>query len=211
MVTLKYDPQGLIPVVAQDATSGEVLMVAYMNEAAVQRTAESGDAWYWSRARRRLWRKGEDSGHTQRVRQMRVDCDGDALLLVVDQRGPACHTGQRSCFYRDLEERGAPSAAGGGTAAEDGLHELFARLVRRRQDMPEGSYTAALLRGGGAAIAAKVREESGEVVHAALAETDQRLIEETADLLYHTLVLLVERGVTLDDVYTELARRRHER
>lgn len=207
MVAVKYDAQGLVPVVAQDASTGDVLMVAYMNAEAVQRTADSGEAWYWSRSRGRLWRKGEESGHTQRVREMRVDCDGDALLLVVDQTGPACHTGHRSCFYRDLtagaETDVAPTA--------DGLRELFARLERRREEMADGSYTAALLRGGGAAIAAKVQEESGEVVHAALTETNQRLVEETADLLYHTLVLLLERGVALDDVYAELGRRRHDR
>jgi len=138
---------------------------------------------------------------------MRVDCDNDALLLVVDQNGPACHTGHRSCFYRDL-------AAGGETdvaPTADGLRDLFARLERRRQEMRDGSYTVTLLRGGGAAIAAKVQEESGEVIHAALAETNQRLVEETADLLYHTLVLLLERGVPLDDVYAELDRRRHDR
>ncbi len=207
MLAVKYDAQGLVPVVAQDATTGEVLMVAYMNAEAVQRTADSGDAWYWSRSRGRLWRKGEESGHTQRVREMRVDCDNDALLLVVDQNGPACHTGHRSCFYRDL-------AAGGETdvaPTADGLRDLFARLERRRQEMRDGSYTVTLLRGGGAAIAAKVQEESGEVIHAALAETNQRLVEETADLLYHTLVLLLERGVPLDDVYAELDRRRHDR
>ena len=207
MVAVKYDAQGLVPVIAQDATTGEVLMVAYMNAEAVQRTADSGDAWYWSRSRGRLWRKGEESGHTQRVREMRVDCDNDALLLVVDQNGPACHTGHRSCFYRDL-------AAGGETdvaPTADGLRDLFARLERRRQEMRDGSYTVTLLRGGGAAIAAKVQEESGEVIHAALAETNQRLVEETADLLYHTLVLLLERGVPLDDVYAELDRRRHDR
>ena len=207
MVAVKYDAQGLVPVIAQDATTGEVLMVAYMNAEAVQRTADSGDAWYWSRSRGRLWRKGEESGHTQRVREMRVDCDNDALLLVVDQNGPACHTGHRSCFYRDL-------AAGGETdvaPTADGLRDLFARLERRRQEMRDGSYTVTLLRGGGATIAAKVQEESGEVIHAALAETNQRLVEETADLLYHTLVLLLERGVPLDDVYAELDRRRHDR
>ncbi len=207
MVVVKYDAQGLVPVVAQDASTGDVLMVAYMNAEAVQRTADSGEAWYWSRSRGRLWRKGEESGHTQHVREMRVDCDGDALLLVVDQTGPACHTGHRSCFYRDL-------AAGAETdvaPTADGLRELFTRLERRREEMADGSYTAALLRGGGAAIAAKVQEESGEMVHAALTETNQRLVEETADLLYHALVLLLERGVALDDVYAELGRRRHDR
>lgn len=206
MVDVKYDAQGLVPVVAQDASTGEVLMVAYMNAEALQRTTDSGEAWYWSRSRGRLWRKGEESGHTQHVREMRVDCDSDALLLVVDQTGPACHTGHRSCFYRDL-------AAGGETdvaPTADGLRELFTRLARRRQEMRDGSYTAALLRGGGAAIAAKVQEESGEMIQAALAETNQRLVEETADLLYHTLVLLLERGVTLDAVYDELERRRRD-
>jgi phosphoribosyl-ATP pyrophosphohydrolase/phosphoribosyl-AMP cyclohydrolase len=207
MLSLKYDAQGLVPVVTQDAATGEVLMVAYMNEEAVRRTADSGDAWYWSRSRRRLWRKGEESGHTQRVREMRVDCDGDALLLVVDQRGPACHTGHHSCFHRGLANGDVTDVA----PAADGLRDLFARLEQRRQKMPEGSYTAALLRGGGPAIAAKVQEESDEVIHAALAETDQRLVEETADLFYHTLVLLVERGVTLDAVYAELEQRRHGR
>lgn len=204
MVSVKFDAQGLVPVVAQDASTGEVLMVAYMNEEALQRTIDSGDAWYWSRSRGRLWRKGEESGHTQRVREIRVDCDNDALVLVVEQRGPACHTGHRSCFYRDLSSGRETDAA----PTADGLQALFKRLETRRQQMPDDSYTAALLRGGGAAIAAKVQEESGEVVHAALAETNQRLIEETADLFYHALVLLLERGATLDAVYDELDRRR---
>jgi phosphoribosyl-ATP pyrophosphohydrolase/phosphoribosyl-AMP cyclohydrolase len=210
MVDLKFDAGGLLPVVAQDAGSGLVLMVAYMNREALDRTLSSGDVWYWSRSRGALWRKGETSGHTQRLKAIRVDCDSDALLVLVDQKGAACHTGQPSCFFRDIEvsEVGPPAV---DDRAGDILERLFRLLKQRRAEMPAGSYTASLFRGGRAQIARKVLEEAEELTHAARDESDQRVVEEAADLLYHTWVLLVERGVELGSVRQELERRRHGR
>lgn len=207
MVEVEFGSDELIPVVAQDATSGEVLMVAYMNRDALARTIESDEAWYWSRSRRSLWRKGEQSGHTQRVKEIRVDCDNDAILLVVDQAGAACHTGHHSCFFRDLKGDEQASSAGSG-AQRDVLEELFALIKGRMREMPEHSYTAALVREGRGKIAAKVREEAEELARAAREESDQRVAEEAGDLLYHAWVLLAERGVDLGDVRRELERRR---
>ena len=209
MVDLKFDGRGLLLVVAQDAASGLVLMVAHMNQEALDRTLASGDAWYWSRSRGTLWRKGEVSGHTQRVRALRVDCDGDALLLLVDQEGAACHTGQASCFFRDIHgSEVGPSAV---KDRPDILDDLFQLIKERRTAMEPGSYTASLLRGGRAQIARKVQEETEELTRAARAESDQRVVEEAADLLYHTWVFLAERGVELRAVRQELERRRHGR
>jgi len=211
MVQLTYDAGGLIPVVVQDAATGQVLMVAYMNREALEKTLDTGQAWYWSRSRGALWRKGEESGHTQTVRAVRIDCDADALLLVVDQAGTACHTGHRTCFFRSFDGHEAP---GDGTDAADlvrpgVLDELFELLKRRRAEMPTDSYTTSLLLAGRAAIADKVGEEAEELVQAVQMETDQRVIEEAADLVYHTWLLLVERGVELRDVRRELMRRRN--
>lgn len=200
-----YGPDGLIPAVAQDRRSGQVLMVAYMTPEALRRTLAEGRAWYWSRSRQALWRKGEQSGHTQAVREVRLDCDGDALLLLVDQEGPACHTGRPSCFFRGPEGRELPDPPRGG---DDVLDELSALVRSRRLAAPAGSYTAALFAAGRAAIGAKVREEAEELARAALDESGRRVVEEAADLLYHTLVLLADRGLSLDDVRLELARRR---
>jgi phosphoribosyl-ATP pyrophosphohydrolase/phosphoribosyl-AMP cyclohydrolase len=189
---VRYDERGLVPVITQDARTGEVLTLAYANAEAVEKTAQTGEAHYWSRSRGELWRKGETSGNTQRVVEVRLDCDGDALLYRVEPRGPACHTGEESCFYTMLygeEER----ADLGRT-----LNRLAGTIAERRREMPEGSYTAKLLERGTGYAAQKVGEEAVEVVIAAL--EDERLAEETADLLYHLLVLLEERGVSPDEV-----------
>jgi len=202
MREVHFDADGLVPVVAQDAATGKVLMLAYMNREALARTVATGEAWYWSRSRDRLWRKGEESGHGQRVREIRIDCDGDALLLVVDQQGPACHTGHGVCFFRDLD------GVVGEAPATDILDELFAVIGERAARRPAGSYTAALLAAGPEAIAAKVAEESAELVRAGREESPRRVVEEAADLLFHAMVLLAHRGVSLDDVRRELVRRR---
>ncbi len=204
MDKVAYGKEGLAPAVVQDRRSGQVLMVAYMSPEALRRTLSEGRAWYWSRSRQRLWRKGEESGHTQTVREVRLDCDGDALLLLVDQEGPACHTGRRSCFFRDAAGRELPDPA----FARDVLDELEEVVRSRRLGAPAGSYTAALFASGRAALGAKVREEAEELALAALDESERRVVEEAADLLYHTLVLLVDRNLSLDDVRRELARRR---
>ena len=193
---LVFDASGLVPVIAQDRDSGDVLMLAWANAEAVARTAETGLAHFWSRSRKALWQKGETSGNALRVVEARADCDNDALLLVVEPVGPACHTGTRTCF-------GETSATAAGMPFE------LARVVRERaQAKPEESYTARLLAKGQAAVLKKIGEEATEVVLAAAAESDTRLAEESADLLFHLLVALHQRGVPLSRVMEELRRRR---
>ncbi len=191
---------GLLPAVVQDARTGAVLMLAWVNREALARTLETGETWFWSRSRQALWHKGETSGHTQRLVDVRIDCDGDAIVEQVVPSGPACHTGRPSCFYRttDGQERPAPGPV---------LSRLAAVIDERRRTMPEKSYTASLLRGGIEAIGAKVAEEAEEVVRAARTESDERLAEEAADVLYHLLVLLAARSVPLTRVLDVLAAR----
>ncbi len=204
-----WGTSGLVPVVAQDATSGDVLTVAYANELALERTLETGEAHYWSRSRAELWRKGATSGHLQHVREVRLDCDGDALVYRVDPLGPACHTGARTCFYRQLHEaadRPGPAAGIGSTMG------LLQRVVDARwAERPEGSYVARLAERGVGYIAQKVVEEAGETVVAALQEHDDELLAEAADLLFHLTVLLRARGHGLDEVAQVLADRHRAR
>jgi phosphoribosyl-ATP pyrophosphohydrolase/phosphoribosyl-AMP cyclohydrolase len=202
MSAVRFGADGLVPVVAQEGRSGDVLMVAYANREALERTAVTGQAHYYSRSRAALWRKGESSGHVQAVREIRVDCDGDAILYRVDQSGPACHTGTATCFARK---------AGAGGDLVDGpdpgghlLSRLAATVAERASRRPTGSYTAELLDAGVPKISQKVGEESIEVVVAANSEDDERLASEAADLLYHLLVLLQARGVPLDAVWRKL-------
>ncbi len=180
-------------------------MVAYANREALERTRATGQAHYYSRSRATLWRKGESSGHLQAVREVRLDCDGDAVLYRVDQTGPACHTGSRTCFSHAIVPDGAvtPGADPGGHL----LTRLAATLARRVRDRPAGSYTVRLLDEGVPRVSQKVGEEAVEVVVAANTEDDERLASEAADLLYHLLVLLQARGVPLDAVWLELERR----
>jgi len=193
---LSFDAAGLIPVVAQDRGSGDVLMVAYANVAALVRTAETGFAHFWSRSRQALWKKGETSGHLLRVVEVRADCDKDALLYVVEPEGPACHTGARTCFGED-----SPTAAG--------MLEEVARVVAARaQAAPEGSYTARLLAQGQDQVLKKIGEEATEVVLAAKGQSDERLAEEAADLLFHLLVALHQRSLPLSRVMDVLKERR---
>ena len=180
---LAYDAAGLIPVVVQDAASGDVLMVAYANREALDLTAKTGLAHFWSRSRGALWRKGETSGNEMRVREVRADCDHDALLMVVDPAGPACHTGTRTCFGDDT-----PTAAGI-------MAELGRVIASRASASPDSSYTARLLAKGPDHVLKKIGEEATEVVLAAKSESDERLAEEAADLLYHLTVAMAQRGV----------------
>jgi len=195
---LRFDEAGLIPVVVQDRASGDVLMLAYANAEALARTADSGLAHFWSRSRQALWRKGATSGNALRVREARADCDRDALLLVVDPEGPACHTGARSCF-------GETTPTGAGM-----LEELRRVIASRRHSPPAGSYTASLLAKGLDHTLKKIGEESAEVVMAAKAESGERLAEESADLIFHLLVALEQRGVPPLQVLDVLRRRRGE-
>ena len=193
-----FDERGLVPCIVQDWASGEVLTLAYMNALALERTRATGELHLWSRSRDELWHKGATSGNTQAVRALRLDCDGDAVLALVEPAGPACHTGERTCFHRGELEPAAPHEA---------LPALERTLVSRAAERPEGSYTVALL-DDAPRIGAKVMEEAEEVARAARAESDERVDEEAADLLYHLLVLLHSRGRALGDAERVLDARR---
>lgn len=195
---IRFDEHGLVACVMQDAASGEVLTLAYMNEEALARTRETGEMHFWSRSRGELWRKGETSGNTMRLRALRYDCDEDALVALVDPAGPACHTGERSCFYRgDTEPVPAEAPA------------ALARTIAERRATGDvgASYTAELL-ADPARIGEKVREEAEEVVRAAAGESEERVAEEAADVLYHLAVLLASREMALDDAFAVLNARR---
>ena len=196
--SLKFDERGLIPAIVQDARTREVLTLAYMNEESLRRTIETGQTWFWSRSRNELWHKGETSGNTQSVVALHADCDKDALVVLVNPAGPACHTGARSCF----DSTGADEDLG---ALLDYLYELIAGRERER---PEGSYTTYLFKSGLDKILKKIGEESAETIIAAKNEDPARLTAEVADLVYHLLVLLVARGVSLDQIREELKGRR---
>jgi phosphoribosyl-AMP cyclohydrolase / phosphoribosyl-ATP pyrophosphohydrolase len=202
---IRFDERGLVPVIAQDATTGAVLTLAYANREALDRTLASGEAHYYSRSRGELWRKGATSGNTQRVVEVRLDCDGDALLYRVEPRGPACHTGEETCFFTTVEGGGIEAGAEERRLGVM-VDKLAATISARHREMPEGSYTSRLLGEGRERLAQKVGEEAVEVVVAALA--DERLAEEAADLVYHLLVLLEERGVGTDEV-ARVLRDRH--
>lgn len=206
---VRFGADGLVPVVTQESRSGDVLMVAFANRDALDRTLSTGLAHYFSRSRGTLWQKGETSGHVQRVTEVRLDCDGDAVLYRVDQTGPACHTGTRTCFSTVFGRTGGP--VDGRTVGEDPGGHLLTRLARtiaqRAGERPKGSYTVELLAGGVGKVSQKVGEEAVEVVVAANSEDDDRLASEAADLLYHLLVLLQARGVPLDAVLKELEER----
>jgi phosphoribosyl-ATP pyrophosphohydrolase/phosphoribosyl-AMP cyclohydrolase len=203
-IEIRWDALGLVPAIVQDASSGLVLMLAYMNQESLGRTLDSGETWFWSRSRGELWHKGATSGNTQSVLEVRYDCDADALLLRVDASGPACHTNHTSCFFRDLY-RGATGSEAHG--AVDVLGHLENVILDRKANPQPGSYTRQLLDAGEGAILKKVGEEAIEVIVAAQNEGDDRLVSELADLTYHALVLLASRGLSWSDVETELARR----
>jgi len=204
MIDIKWDERGLVPAVVQDAKTGRVLMLAYMNQAALERTLDTGESWFWSRSRGELWHKGATSGNTQRVAEIRYDCDADALLLRVEPAGPACHTGHQSCFYRRLS---GDSGAGESLPSGSVLAHLEAVVRDRRANPRPGSYTCQLLDAGLPRILKKVGEEAVEVIVAAQSEGDERLVSELADLAYHALVLLAARDLSWADVEAELARR----
>jgi phosphoribosyl-AMP cyclohydrolase / phosphoribosyl-ATP pyrophosphohydrolase len=187
----------LLPCIVQDARTGEVLTLAYVNEESLARTRASGEMWFWSRSRQELWHKGATSGNVMRVQALRYDCDADAWVALVEPAGPACHTGERSCFHRgDMELQPA-----------EALPALERTIGERRTADPAESYTARLLAQPGE-IGAKVEEEAEEVARAAREESDQRVAEEAADVLYHLTVLLASRGLSLADAYEVLGERR---
>lgn len=201
MTNVKYDENGLVPVILQDATTKQVLTLAYANEEAVTRTIDTKETWLYSRSRQELWNKGATSGNTQRVQSVQIDCDGDSLIYEVIPNGPACHTGEASCFHETL--------AGERTAsASDMITELSALIKQRETDMPEGAYTTYLFEEGVDKICKKVGEEAAEVIIAAKNRDARELATESADLLYHLLVLLQEQKVDFKEV-TGVLEERH--
>jgi len=197
---LKFDERGLIPAIVQDVRTREVLTLAYMNAESFARTVETKETWFWSRSRNKLWHKGETSGNTQKVVELLLDCDGDAIVVLVDPAGPACHTGAQSCF------------GSAGTAqlitTDQLLDRLYDLVKEREKTRPADSYTSYLFNQGLDKILKKLGEESTETIVAAKNNEDERLISEVADLVYHLIVLLVARGISLDQIRAELGRRR---
>lgn len=214
---IRFDEKGLALAIAQDYKTKEVLMAAYMNEEALRKTLETKKAHYYSRSRQKLWLKGEESGHFQLVKDIFYDCDGDSLLLLVEQIGGACHTGHRSCFYRGVEGAAAaavfdPEKVYGDKRADsettDPLKALYATILDRKKNPREGSYTNYLFDKGLDKILKKVGEEAAEVIIAAKNESHAEMTYEIADLMYHVSVLLARFGLKWDDIYQELAGRK---
>lgn len=206
---IKFDERGLVPAIVQDAGTRQVLTLAYMNADSLKRTLETGETWFWSRSRSSLWHKGETSGNTQQVIDILLDCDGDALTVLVKPTGPACHTGEESCFHRAIQDAGM--SAGTGEIKPDlgaTLTELYALVESRKSVRPEGSYTTYLFEQGLDKILKKIGEETSETIIAAKNQDQGALAEETSDLLYHLIVLMVERGLTLEQIRDELLKRK---
>ena len=202
----KFDEKGLIPAIVQDYRTDEVLMLAYMNKESMKKTLETGRTWFWSRSRKQYWCKGETSGNVQYVKEIKYDCDADTLLVLVEQVGVACQTGERSCFYRNLAISHQPPVT--REKLPTVLRELYQVILDRKEKMPEGSYTAELFKEGLDKILAKIEEESDEVIDAAKNKDNSEVVWEPADLLYHLLVLLVDKGISLEEVAGELEKRR---
>lgn len=208
---VKYDEKGLVPVIAQDYHSKKVRMMAYMNEEALLKTLETGKVYYFSRSRQALWLKGETSSHYQYLKQISVDCDGDTLLLQIEQAGGiSCHTGNSSCFYRELTEEVVEAEREAVTLKSDDsmLGELYSTIMQRKEHPKEGSYTNYLLDKGLNKILKKVGEECTEVIIAAKDEDNKELTFEIADLMYHLTVMMAQKGLTWEEVSVELAQRK---
>lgn len=204
---LKFDDKGLIPAVAQNAVTGEILMLAYMNEESIKMTLESGHATYFSRSRQELWEKGSHSGNLQLVKEILVDCDKDAIVLKIDQIGGACHTGNPSCFYRRIVDGKLVEIPTGLENNTKILYDVYDVIVDRVKNPKEGSYTNYLFEKGIDKMLKKVGEESAEVIIASKNYVKSEVRYETADLLYHLSVVLVEQGLTWDDIFNELRQR----
>ncbi len=198
---LTFDERDLIPAIVQDWFTGEVLMQAYMNRDSLKLTIDTGRTWFWSRSRRKLWNKGETSGHFQFVKSIRYDCDLDTLLILAEQRGVACHTGEHTCFHRSLD--GSPLKP----AVYETLSRLYDLIEERKRLMPPGSYATSLFEKGTDAILSKVDEEASELIAAAAGGDREEIVYEAADLFYHLEVLMVDRGVTFTEVLEELLSR----
>jgi len=202
---LKYDSNGLIPVIIQDWKTGDVLMLAYMNEESLNKTIETGFTHFWSRSRNKLWKKGETSGNEQIVKEINYDCDNDTLLIKAEQKGVACHTGNRSCFYSELIPPSPPFDKGGmGGFVIDKIYEV---ILDRKRNLREGSYVSSLFKKGRDKILKKIGEEASEVVIGSKNDKKEEIIYEIADLWFHTLVLLGYHDISPEDIYKELQKR----
>ncbi|MCZ2259573.1 bifunctional phosphoribosyl-AMP cyclohydrolase/phosphoribosyl-ATP diphosphatase HisIE [Sporosarcina sp. G11-34] len=197
---IKFDDKGLIPAIVQDNQTGNVLMLAYMNEDSLQKTLETKETWFFSRSRQELWNKGATSGNRQILKGLSLDCDNDTLLIQVEPQGPACHTGKETCFNNVTFEAEEPN--------RQIVHEIVAEIKKRRKNPVEGSYTSYLFREGIDKVLKKIGEESSEVIIGAKNEDKQELTSELADLIYHSLVLMEISEVSLSDVKNELLKRR---
>jgi phosphoribosyl-AMP cyclohydrolase / phosphoribosyl-ATP pyrophosphohydrolase len=212
--SLKFDEQGLIPAIVQDSRTNEILTLAYMNAESLSRTLQTGETWFWSRSRQELWHKGETSGNFQRVVDIRIDCDGDALIVLVDPEGPACHLGEQTCFHRNISESSHEPVQPGLSLVKQSslelgilLDELYQLIEDRKEKRPEGSYTTYLFNAGLDKILKKVGEESAETIIAAKNRSTQQMTAEISDLLYHLLVLMSECDIRLEDIFKELKKR----
>jgi phosphoribosyl-ATP pyrophosphohydrolase/phosphoribosyl-AMP cyclohydrolase len=204
---LKFDEQGLLPAVIQDWLDGTVLMLGYMNPEAIAKTLDTKFVHFWSRSRKKLWEKGETSGHKLQVKELFIDCDRDTILIKAQPAGPTCHTGARACFFARLDEQGG-SGRRGTDDASGGILEAILRTIRDRRANPQvGSYTTKLFEGGHDKILKKVAEEAGEVLLASKGGKKDEIVYEVADLLFHTLMVLGYHDVPLQDIYQELGRR----
>jgi phosphoribosyl-ATP pyrophosphohydrolase/phosphoribosyl-AMP cyclohydrolase len=209
---LKFDAQGLIPAIVQDISTGKVLTLAYMNREALELSLRHCETYFWSRSRGKMWHKGETSGNTQKIIRIDLDCDGDTLILSVEPHGPACHTGQESCFHHQLFSSGS---GGSQTRETESTNPKFSAVVerllriitKRKEEMPEGSYTTYLFNQGLDKILKKIGEESAETIIAAKNKSKRELTLESADLLYHLFVLFVNEGLEVEDVWAELEKR----
>lgn len=205
---IKFDEKGLVPAIVQDYRTKKVLMVAYMNQESLKMTIETGKATFFSRSRQSLWVKGETSGNFMLVKEIRVDCDEDALLVLAEAKGPACHTEKTSCFYRKLDGEQIAELDENSELGGHILEEVYDVIADRKANPKEGSYTNYLFDKGIDKILKKVGEESSETIIAAKNDSKEEISSETADLFYHIMVMLADRGLTLSDVYAELAHRR---
>jgi len=203
---IKFNENGLVPVIVQDVSSGQVLMLAYANKDAIQKTIDSGKSHFWSRSREKLWMKGEESGNVQDIKELYYDCDIDTMLYLVQQTGVACHTGERTCFYRSLDgDKEAPTF--GSSDSSKTLDEVYEVILDRKLNPKDGSYVSGLFEKGLDKILKKIGEEAGETIIGAKNGDKKEIIYETADLWFHSMIVLSYFGITPNDIYDELGRR----
>jgi len=202
---LKFDSNGLIPAIIRDGSSGEVLMMAYMNRGSLEKTLETGYTWFYSRSRQEFWNKGATSGNKQKVLDISYDCDADCLLIHVEQTGVACHTGEKSCFYNKIMS--AEKEVGSENLGET-INAVYKVILDRQKKLPEKSYTTYLFNEGQDKILKKIGEEAAEIIIASKSDNKEEVIYECGDFVYHMLVLLANHGITLDDLAKELNKRR---